>query len=125
MTVSVDAADLYKFADEIVTKGGKIGADASKVLHDAANAAEEYQRTHMEPHRLTGATIDSVGTDYTGDGRFAEMTAKVGVTTWYWFFVEYGTVHIAADPVVARSGDAADSVLVLGLDDVLKEAGAE
>lgn len=120
MTVSVDASDLYKFADEIVVKGGKIGSGASKVLHDAANAAEEYQRTHL--HRLTGDTIDSVGTDYTGDGRNAEMTAKVGVTTWYWRFVEYGTVHIEPDPVVARSGDAADSVLVLGLDDVLKEA---
>jgi len=122
MTVEVDAKDLYSFADEFVTKGGEVGAGASKVLHDAAAAAEEYQRVHLESHRLTGATIDSVGTDYTGDGRFAEMTAKVGVTTWYWRFIEYGTVNIEADPVVARSGDAADSVLVLGLDDVLKEA---
>jgi hypothetical protein len=122
MSLEVNASDLYSFANEMVVKGGKVGSDASKVLHDAANAAEEYQRTHMAPHRHTGDTIGSVGTDYTGDGRFAEMVAKVGVTTWYWPFVEYGTVHIEADPVVARSGDAADSVLVLGLDDVLKEA---
>jgi len=125
MTVEVGVSELYSFADEFVAKSGEIGAGASKVLHDAANAAEEYQRVHLEPHRATGDTIDSVGTDYTGDGRFAEMAAKVGVTTWYWRFVEYGTVNIEADPVVARSGDAADTVLVLGLDDVLKEAGAE
>jgi len=120
MTVGVDVLDLYSFADEFVVKGGEIGTGASKVLHDAAAAAEEYQRNHLG--RRTGATIDSVGTDYTGDGRFAEMVAEVGVTTWYWRFIEYGTVYIEADPVVARSGDAADSVLVLGLDDVLKEA---
>jgi len=125
MTVEVDAKDLYSFADEFVAKSGEIGAGASKVLHDAAAAAEDYQRTHMESHRRTGDTIGSIGTDYTGDGQFAEMAAKVGVTTWYWRFVEYGTVNIEADPIVARSGDAADTVLVLGLDDVLKEAEAE
>jgi len=125
MSLEVDVSDLYSFADEFVAKGGQIGAGASKVLHDAAAAAEEYQRTHMESHRRTGATIDSVGTDYTGDGRFAEMAAQVGVTTWYWRFTEYGTVNIEPDPIVARSGDAADTVLVLGLDDVLKEAEAE
>lgn len=122
MTVEIGVEDLYAFSDEIAVKSGEIGAGASKVLHDAAAAAEEYQRVHLEPHRLTGDTINSVGTDYTGDGRNAEMAAKVGVTTWYWPFVEYGTVNIEADPVVARSGDAADTVLVLGLDDVLKEA---
>lgn len=121
MTVEWDASELYNFADEIAAKGGKIGAGASQVLHDAASAAEEYQRAHMAAHRDTGDTIASVGTDFTGDGRFAEMLAKVGVTTDYWHFVEYGTVHMPADPVIARSGDAADTVLVLGLDDVLKE----
>jgi len=125
MSLEVGVEDLYSFADEFVAKSGQVGAGASKVLHDAAAAAEEYQRVHLEPYRDTGATIDSVGTDYTGDGRFAEIAAKVGVATWYWFFKEYGTVNESADPVVARSGDAADTVLVLGLDDVLKEAGAE
>jgi hypothetical protein len=125
MSVEVDAGDLYKFADEIVAKGGRLGASASQVLRDASRAAEEYQRSHMAPHRRTGDTIKSIGTDYTGDGRSAEMVADVGVTTEYWRFVEYGTVTQQADPVVARSGDAADTVLVLGLDDVLKELGAE
>lgn len=121
MSVEYDVSDLYAFAEEMAAKSGRIGAGASQVLKDAAHAAEEYQRAHMAPHRRTGATAASVGTDFTGDGRFAEMLAKVGVTTDYWRFVEYGTVTQEADPVVARSGDAADTVLVLGLDDVLKE----
>lgn len=122
MTVGIDVGDLYQFADEMVLRGGRIGAGASQVLKDSARAAEEYQHIHMAPHRLTGDTDRSIGTDFTGDGRSAEMLAKVGVTTDYWRFIEYGTVDIPADPVVARSGDAADTVLVLGLDDVLKEA---
>lgn len=119
MTVEIGTEDLYHFADEIVAKGGKIGKGAAQVLKDAAGAAEQYQRDHLP--RASGDTAASVGTDYKGDGRFAEMLAKVGVTTDYWHFIEYGTAEIPANPVVARSGDAADTVLVLGLDDVLKE----
>lgn len=123
MTVTIDTSDLYHFADEMAAAGGKIGSGAAQVMRDASHAAEEYQRTHMERHRRTGATINSVGTDFTGDGRYAEMIAEVGVTTDHWRFIEYGTVDIEPDPIIASSGDAADTVLVLGLDDVLKDIG--
>lgn len=121
MTDSVDVSDLYKLARDMERQAGRLGADAAQVLRDSARAAEEYQRGHM-PSR-TGATRASVGTDYAGDGRSSDMTAAVGPTTDYWRFQEYGTVDLPANPIVQQSGDAAATVLALGLDDILKEFG--
>jgi len=119
--MSVDVSDLYAFAEDMARQSGRLGRDAAQVLRDAAKAAEEYQRSHMPV--ATGATRNSVGTDFTGSGRSADMSAEVGPTTDYWRFQEYGTVQVSPNPVVQRSGDAADTVLVLGIDDVLKDIG--
>ncbi len=119
--MSVDVSDLYELAADMERAGGRLGAEASSVLRDAAKAAEDYQRASM-PVR-TGATRRSVGADFAGDGRSSEMTAAVGPTTDYWRFQEYGTVANPPNPIVQRSGDAAATVLALGLDDILKEIG--
>lgn len=120
MKIDTDASDLYDFGVRMKAASARVGVDASRVLRDASKAAEEFQRSRMEAHRGSGDTINSIGTDFSGNGNSIEMGAHVGVTTYYWRFVEYGTVDIHADPVVARSGDAAASVLVLGLDDIFK-----
>jgi HK97 gp10 family phage protein len=85
--------ELNKVAADLATAGQRVGAKGSTVLRAYAHLIEGTGKQFAP--RDTGATANSIGVDFTGDGRSNVMGADIGPTTSYSPFVEWGTIHMA------------------------------
>lgn len=85
--------ELSKLTADLSKAGPSVGAQAALAVRKAAHDVE------AEAKRLvpvdTGATRNSIGTDFTGDGRNGTMTATIGPTTNYAPYLEFGTRRMA------------------------------
>lgn len=88
-----DVEGANELVAEFAAAGQRIGQQAAAVVRKTAQDVIATAQTFVPVD--TGATKNSIGVDYEGDGRSASMAAIVGPTTEYAPHLEDGTVHAA------------------------------
>lgn len=84
-------------------KGGRIGQQGAAVVRRSAHAIEGTAQQFAPVD--TGATRNSIGTDFYGDGRFGQFAAEIGPTTEYSPMLEFGTAHMGPHAFVGPALD--------------------
>lgn len=97
--------DLNTLAVTLERTSGQVGHKAAAVVRANAHQVEALGK-QFSPFK-TGMTRNSIGADFTGDGRFATFEAQIGPTTSYAPFLEFGTSRM---PPHAFMGPALDRV---------------
>ncbi len=90
---------------EIERATRQIGAKGAAVIRSAAFQVETIGKLFCPVD--TGHLKGSIGTSFSGDGRFGAMSAEIGPTAHYGGYVEWGTRHMAPH---AYMGPALDRV---------------
>lgn len=85
----IDLRELNQLAVALTKTGGQVGRRASVALHKTAFDVEATAKEFAPVD--TGALMNSIGTDFYGDGRFESMSAEIGPTVDYGAYVEWGT----------------------------------
>lgn len=84
---------LNTVALELERKSGQVGRQTAVVVRRSAHAIEGAGQQLVRVD--TGATKNSIGVDFRGDGRFSEFSAEIGPTTEWAPFLEWGTSRMA------------------------------
>lgn len=103
MTLDLDLSELRAVASRIDSAGPRIGAAASLALRRTAFAIQADAQVSAPVD--TGNLRASISTTISGDGRFGEMTAEIGPTANYGFWVEHGTDPHAIPNAWGRGSD--------------------
>lgn len=97
--------ELNTITAELERSNGEIGAKGAQVVRACAAQVEALGKLFAPVD--TGHLKGSIGTDFSGDGRFGAMTATIGPTAHYGRYVETGTRYMAPH---AYMGPALDRV---------------
>lgn len=87
--MDIDSSEVRKLAVDLPLAGGKVGARTSAAIRKTAFDIERDAKI-LAPVD-TSDLVNSISTDFEGDGRFASMSAEIGPTVTYGDEVEYGT----------------------------------
>jgi HK97 gp10 family phage protein len=85
--------ELNRLAVDLAGAPQRVGVRGAAALRKTAHDIEATGKAFCV--RATGATANSIGVDFEGDGRSTQMGATIGPTTAYAPFVEWGTVKMA------------------------------
>lgn len=97
--------DLNTIAVELDRAGGSVGAKGAAVVRSHALRIEAIGKLNAPVD--TGHLRNSIGTDFSGDGRHGGLEAAIGPSASYAPFVEFGTSRMAP---AAFMGPALDRV---------------
>ena len=104
MAFTIDTSQLNALTAALVKSEAKVTAMAGLAV---AKTALDLEASAKRPTKIfkhpTGPTMNSIGTDISGD----RLSAEVGPTTNYSPYLEYGTSRMAAEPFM---GPALDEV---------------
>lgn len=101
--MAIDTSELDDLTRDLTAAPARVGERVSRALRKAAFDIERDAKAFAPVD--TGALRNSIGTDLTGDGRSASMTADIGPTVDYAVYQEYGTSRM---PPHAFMGPAFD-----------------
>lgn len=87
--MDIDSSEVRKLAVDLHRAEGTVGARTSAAIRRTALAIERDAKI-LAPVD-TSDLVNSISTDFEGDGRFASMSAEIGPTVDYGDDVEYGT----------------------------------
>lgn len=95
--------DLMKVEADLGVAGARIGAQGAAIVRRTALAIEGTGKELV--HVDTGATKNSIGTDFAGDGRSGVIESETGPTTDWAPHLEYGTSRMGPFPFMGPAFD--------------------
>lgn len=119
---SFDTSELLILAGTFERSAGTVGAKAAVVVRKTALAVEGTSK-QIAPVD-TGNLRNSIGTDFTGDGRNTGMEAAVGPTAAYGKFLEYGTSRMSPRAFMGPALDRHAAAFQAALEQALQEGTA-
>lgn len=91
MAEMLDFSEVNTLARDLRSSSGRVGAAAAAVLRKSALDIEADAKLFCPVD--TGNLKNSISTTITGDGRFGTISAEIGPTADYGYWVEYGTTR--------------------------------
>lgn len=124
MGIDIDTTEVAALGSRLAGAGGRVGLKAAAALRKTAFDIEADAKMLIEAYDAvdSGDMMNSVSTTITGDGRTGAMTAEVGPTVDYAFFVHEGTSVMPGRPFL---GDAWDRRVPIYTEALAKIAESE
>lgn len=116
--MKADVTQIVDLAVDLEKIAGGVGALTSKVVRKSAADLEAHAKAHAPVD--TGLLRNSIGSDFTGDGRFSEVYADVGPTADYGAHVEFGTRNQAPQPYMMPAADMIAPNFIKAVEAVMK-----
>lgn len=114
MTSPVEGIEqLNTLTEEFATASGRVGELGAAIIRKGAHDIEATGKLFCPVD--TGATRDSIGTDFAGDGRSLHMEAVIGPTTNYAPYLEHGTENMAPRAFMGPAYDRHAAEIVAAL----------
>lgn len=103
MTISADTSGLLALSRRFARQGATVEPKAAAIIAKGAyNIARLAQQIVAADSIETGALEHSIGVSFQDNG----LTAVIGPTVDYAPYVEFGTVHMDAEPFMRPAADA-------------------
>jgi len=101
--ISIDISEVRAISSRLASAGGRVGAKAAAALTKTAFDIEADAK-QLAPVD-TGNLMNSISTSIEGDGRFGAMSAEIGPTAEYGYYVEAGTSRMGPQPYLGPAFD--------------------
>ena len=111
--VTIDVSELNRLAVDLVDAGPRVGARVATVVRVTALAIERDGKAFAPVD--TGFLRSSIGHEFSGDGRSAEMEAIIGPTASYGIYLEVGTSRMAPHSFMGPALDRNTPAFVEGI----------
>jgi HK97 gp10 family phage protein len=115
--MKADVKQIIDLAVDLEKIAGGVGAKTAQVVRKSAADVEAQAKARAAVD--TGNLRNSIGSDFTGDGRNSEMYADIGPTADYGAHVEFGTHRMGPQPYMMPAADAVTPSFVAAVEKVV------